>query len=160
MHSRIGYICSIFPHGAFSNVSSKKMKSCIGCTCSTFLHCVFSVVVNIFFWFFFFQIFNSISDIPWNEQPALNNTLEMHHITGIMSLVHIVVDDVRNFGPGSWEETHRGWSSSCWSWGRQWWRRWWTIPAPIVLFAFHTATFTIKLAESGPGAGLPPHKLD
>ena len=46
MHSHIGYICSIFLHCAFSNVSSKRlhkrMQSHIGCICLTFPHCVFS----------------------------------------------------------------------------------------------------------------------
>ena len=48
MHSHIGCICLVFPHCAFSSVSSNCLhegrQSHIGCICLTFLHCAFSNV--------------------------------------------------------------------------------------------------------------------
>ena len=53
----------------------------------------------------------------------------------------------------------RRWSCWWWWWGGRWW---WCIAMSDLTFvdAFHAAGLAIKLAEGGPKAGFPPHKLD
>ena len=56
-------------------------------------------------------------------------------------------------GPaGAFGVVHCGWREG----GRRW-----NIAPPILTFTFiHAAALAVKLAEGGPKAGLPPHKLD